>query len=126
MRLSAPTLIICAALAAVWARAALPPGHESGPDPRPAAQAARAGLSARLAELGAAPLGAASAQTGADGLWRLRGRAARTGGPAEGWPAPLYAEARAVCDSRLARADCWRVLRLELDGEPRALREPGG
>lgn len=121
MRLSTPLIIVCTALAAIWVQAAAPPPPESQLRSQPAPDAARLGFSARLSELGAAPLGAAAAEASTSGLWRLRGRAARRDGPAEGWPAPLYAEADPLCDDRLERAACWRVTRLEIDGRTEVL-----
>ncbi|MFO7854298.1 MAG: hypothetical protein R6V44_03570 [Paracoccaceae bacterium] len=118
MRVPAPFLFAVAGFAAVWAEAALPPGS---PPPAPAAlPATEIGLAGALVAAGAAPLPGLAAAWGEDGVWRLRGRAPLIDGPAAGWPAPLYAEVRPICDAHLERPRCWRVLRLELDGAPLA------
>lgn len=120
MRVPAPLLFAVAGFAAVWAEAALPPGS---PPPAPAPlPAAEIGLAGALASAGAAPLPGLAAAWGEDGVWRLRGRAPSIEGPAAGWPAPLYAEVRPICDAGLERPRCWRILRLELDGAPLALK----
>ncbi|MEO1687743.1 MAG: hypothetical protein AAFU61_07550 [Pseudomonadota bacterium] len=121
MRLQMTLLLGAAATAAVWAQAALPPGaRQLTIDPRDAAAEAT-GIAAALAALGHAPLEPLKVSLDEAGMRRLRGRAARADGPAEGWPVPLYAEAAALCDADAARAICWRVTRLEIDGEAAAL-----
>lgn len=116
MRLSAPLLVISAALAAVWAQASLPPAQDPYDHRDLAPAAASDGFSARLSQLGAPPAGPVAASEGADGLWRLRGRTPMREGAAAGWPVPLYAEARLRCDEGLGRAACWTVTALEIDG----------
>ncbi len=126
MRLSAPLLVISAALAAVWAQASLPPAQDPYNHPDLAPAAASDGLSARLSELGAPPAGPVAAAEGQDGVWRLRGRTPLREGALAGWPAPLYAEARRTCDEGLGRPGCWTVTLLEIDGAAAALPAEGG
>ncbi|MEM6441925.1 MAG: hypothetical protein AAF763_19795, partial [Pseudomonadota bacterium] len=85
MRLQLTAWLAAAAMAAVWAQAALPPQPDDRARRTPASQAEQVGLRGALRAAGLATAEPLSVTRSLDGGRRLRGRAARRDGPARGW-----------------------------------------